>query len=84
MPDDPDVVANMVEMHELAADSMRAYERGATRERDRISKDVNDIIGARRKDRSVARDAEFHNSSYQLGPFPPFCAPSWSATAPTR
>jgi signal transduction histidine kinase len=45
-PEDVDVAANMIEMHELAADSRRAYERGAILERDRISRDVHDNIGA--------------------------------------
>jgi signal transduction histidine kinase len=44
--DDVEVAAHMVEMHELAAESRRAYERGARIERDRISRDVHDNIGA--------------------------------------
>ena len=45
-PDDIDVVANLVQMHDLATDSRESYERGVTLERDRISRDIHDNIGA--------------------------------------
>ncbi len=45
-PDDLEVAANMIEMHNLAAESRKAYEQGASLERNRISKDVHDNIGA--------------------------------------
>ncbi|WP_422825224.1 ATP-binding protein [Thalassococcus sp. BH17M4-6] len=44
--DDLEIVANMVQMHDLATESRRAYERGVILERDRISRDVHDNIGA--------------------------------------
>ena len=45
-PDDVAVAAHMIEMHLLAAESRNAYEKGARIERDRISRDVHDNIGA--------------------------------------
>ncbi len=45
-PEDIEIAANAVQTHDLAAESRRAYERGATLERDRISRDVHDNIGA--------------------------------------
>nr|WP_306263417.1 ATP-binding protein [Pararhizobium sp. IMCC3301] len=44
--DDVEVAANILQMHDLASDSRRAYERGVILERDRISRDVHDNIGA--------------------------------------
>lgn len=43
---DLEIVANMVQMHDLASESRLAYERGVILERDRISRDVHDNIGA--------------------------------------
>lgn len=43
---DLEIVANMVEIHDLASESRLAYERGVILERDRISRDVHDNIGA--------------------------------------
>ncbi len=45
-PDDTEVASNMVQTYMLAAESRRAYERGVNLERDRISRDVHDNIGA--------------------------------------
>lgn len=45
-PDDLEVVANLVQMHDLATESREAYDRGIILERDRISRDIHDNIGA--------------------------------------
>ncbi len=45
-PDDLEVVANLVQMHDLAIESREAYDRGIVLERDRISRDIHDNIGA--------------------------------------
>jgi len=45
-PQDADVADNIWQMHRVVADSRRAYETGVNVERDRISKDVHDNIGA--------------------------------------
>lgn len=45
-PNDLEVAANLVQMHDLATESREAYERGVTLERDRISRDIHDNIGA--------------------------------------
>lgn len=45
-PNDVEVASNLVQTHELAAEGRRAYERGVVLERDRISRDVHDNIGA--------------------------------------
>lgn len=45
-PADLEVAANLVQMHDLAAESRHAYERGVILERDRISRDIHDNIGA--------------------------------------
>ncbi|MEB8388948.1 hypothetical protein OO012_17100 [Rhodobacteraceae bacterium KMM 6894] len=45
-PSDLEVAANLVQMHDLAAESRHSYERGVILERDRISRDIHDNIGA--------------------------------------
>jgi signal transduction histidine kinase len=45
-PGDLEVAANLVQMHDLAAESRHSYERGVILERDRISRDIHDNIGA--------------------------------------
>ncbi|MCZ4352094.1 ATP-binding protein [Roseovarius aestuarii] len=45
-PADIEVAANLVQMHDLAAESRHSYERGVLLERDRISRDIHDNIGA--------------------------------------
>lgn len=45
-PADVEVAANLVQMQDLAATSRHAYERGMILERDRISRDIHDNIGA--------------------------------------
>ena len=45
-PGDLEVASNLVQMHDLAAESRHSYERGVILERDRISRDIHDNIGA--------------------------------------
>jgi signal transduction histidine kinase len=45
-PADLEIAANLVQMHTLATQSRHSYERGVILERDRISRDIHDNIGA--------------------------------------